>query len=155
MSFQIHALPPEPFAPYFAMSEEALVLNKARLVTCDASPGYPCRVSLADAEPGERLVLVNHTHLPEASPYRASHAIYVREGVTQASPAPGEVPDVLARRLLSVRAYGADHLMRVADVTDGRLVAQAIEAMLADPEVAYLHLHNARQGCFAAKVTRG
>ncbi len=154
MTFQIHALPAEPFAPFFKMPDRELAQHNARLITAPDNTGYPCRVSLAEARKGERLLLVNYSHMPEASPYRATHAIYVREAAAQAYPAPGEVPNILIQRLISVRAFGADHLMRAADVIDGREAASAIDWMLADPDVAYLHLHSAMRGCFLASATR-
>ena len=155
MSFQIHALPYAPFAPLFALSDAELAARRARRVTADVSPGFPCRVSLADAAPGETLLLLHYEHQPADSPYRASHAIFVRENAKQAFPEAGTVPEVLASRLLSVRAFDANHDMVAADVVDGKTLGAAIDSMFRDGAIAYLHLHNARPGCFAASVTRG
>ncbi len=154
MSFQIHALPAAVFAPLFDMSDAARAARNARRVVVDAKPGYPCRVSLADAEIGESVLLVHYEHQPEATPYRASHAVFVREGVEGTRPAPGEVPDVLKSRLLSLRAFNASHEMIAADVMPGEGLADAAEAMFADPAVQYLHIHNAKPGCYAARATR-
>jgi hypothetical protein len=72
----------------------------------------------------------------------------------RAAPAPGEVPDVLARRLLAVRAYDSDSMMIDADVTEGDVVGDVIDRFFAQPETRFIHLHNAKRGCFAATVTR-
>jgi hypothetical protein len=154
MTFQITALDPEPFAPLFELSDAELAARGARRVIADSNPGFPCRVSLEDAAIGETLILVNHPHLTGNTPYAASHAIYVRETAVRASPAPGEVPDVLHRRLLSVRAYDADAMMVEAEVLEGEALAPHLEALFARPDVAFVHLHNARPGCFAAAVRR-
>jgi len=154
MSFQIHALPPEPYADLFDLSDEALAARNMRRVVADAKPGYPCRVSLADAEVGDTLILMNHAHLEGETPYAAAHAIYVREGAAQADPAPGDVPEVIASRILSVRAFGSDKLMRSADVLDGAALAPALDALFQDPGIAFVDIHNAKQGCFAARATR-
>ncbi|MGB5622748.1 MAG: DUF1203 domain-containing protein [Gammaproteobacteria bacterium] len=154
MSFQIHALSPAPFAPLFAMSDDELRSRRATRITVDAKPGCPCRVSLADAEIGETVILVNFEHQPADSPYRASHAIFVREHAGQAFPAVGSVPEALASRLISVRAFDDKHFLVNADVVDGSRLSESIPAMFQDPEVAYLHLHHAKPGCFAARVTR-
>ena len=154
MSFQIHALSPAPFAPLFAMSDDELRSRLATRITVDAKPGYPCRVSLADAEIGETVILVNFEHQPADSPYQASHAIFVREHAGQALPAAGSVPEALASRLISVRAFDDKHFLVNADVVDGSRLSESIPAMFQDPEVAYLHLHHAKPGCFAARVTR-
>src|SRR5437868_2471411 len=105
MTFQITALPAEPFAALFDLSDEALAERLAVRVIADAKPGYPCRVSLADAEPGEELILVNHQHQPSATPYQAAHAVFVRKGARQAQPEAGEVPEQLSSRMLSLRAF--------------------------------------------------
>lgn len=154
MPFQISALPAEPFAALFAMSEAELAGHGAVRRIADAKPGFPCRVSLEDANPGETLILVNYEHQPAASPYRASHAIYVREKAVEARPAPGEVPALFRTRLLSVRAYDEAGMMTAADVVPGEDLERALESLLADPAVAYLHLHNAKPGCYAARVDR-
>ena len=154
MSFRITALDPAGFAPLFALDDGELAARGARRVIADASPGFPCRVSLADAAVGETLILVNHQHLAGDTPYAASHAIFIREGAEQARPVAGEIPDVLLRRLLSVRAYDADSLMVDADVVEGATLRPAIERLFDRADVAFIHLHNARPGCFAAAVER-
>jgi len=154
MAFQVHALDGNKFSNLFDLDDMALEAIGARRKTVDSKPGYPCRVSLTDAEIGDTVVLFNYEHLPENSPYRASHAIYVRKGVEQARPAPNEVPVVIGSRLLSVRCFGVDHLMVQADVVDGKDLGPMIETMFQNPDIDYIHVHNARQGCFAAKVTR-
>ncbi len=154
MTFRIHALPAEDFADLHRLSDAELASRNARRITADASPGYPCRVSLADAEPGETLILLNHVSMPAETPFRASHAIFVRENAETATPEPGTVPEVLARRLLSIRAFGADHMMKNADVVDGADLGPALDAIFADPKIAEVHIHNAKLGCFAARATR-
>lgn len=154
MSFQVHALPAEPFKPLFSMSDRALAEVRATRMAVDANPGYPCRVSLADAEVGETVILVNFEHQAGDTPYRSAHAIFVREHAEQAFPRPGQVPEALRTRLISVRAFDENHFMIDADVVDGEHLSEFIPGMFADPCVSYLHLHHARQGCYAARVTR-
>jgi hypothetical protein len=154
MPFRIHALPVAAFEPLFGRPDDELAERGALRRRVDAAPGYPCRVSLADAPPGTTVLLLNYEHQGARTPYRASHAIFVREGAVQARPAPGEVPLALARRLLSVRAFDAAHMMVQADIVDGSLLAPQLAQMLADPAVAYVHLHHARQGCYAARADR-
>ena len=154
MSFQIRAIPAAPFAPLFALSDDELRSRSAVRQFVDRTPGFPCRVSLADAEPGETVILVHYEHHAADTPYRSSHAIYVREGVAQATPAVREVPAMLRQRLLSVRAFDASGMMVAADVVDGRALEPVVDTMFARDDVAYLHLHNAKPGCYAARVDR-
>ncbi len=154
MTFRIVALDPAPFAPLFELSDAELAARHIFRRTATATPGFPCRVSLADAEVGETLLLFNFEHLPAASPYRSTHAIYVRDAAVQAHPAPGEVPQVITRRLISARGFDAGGMMTDAEVAEGDAVAPLIERLFADPAVVHVDLHNARPGCFAARAVR-
>ena len=155
MSFRIRPLPLAPFQPLFAMDDADLLRIGARRMVADAPQAAPCRVSLADADPGERLILLNHRHLDApASPYRSEGPIFVREAAVEAEPAAGEVPDMLARRLLSARAYDIDWMMTDADVVEGRDLAGRLQAWFADPAVSIVHLHTARRGCYMAAARR-
>ncbi len=154
MTFRIIALDPAPFVPLFALSDAELAACNARRVTATENPGFPCRVSLVDAALGETLILANYAHLSGPTPYASTHAVYVRPGAQPAQPAPGEIPEVLARRLLSVRAFDVAQMMIDADVVDGRNVASHLEGLFARAEVDFVHLHNAKPGCFAAAAVR-
>jgi hypothetical protein len=154
MSFQIAALEPQRFAGLFAMSDDELAANRAIRLIATQKPGFPCRVSLADAEVGDELVLVNYQHQPGASPYRAAHAIFVRQGAAQARPAAGEIPEVLRSRALSLRAFDDLSMILAADLVEGENLAPALERLLADPAAAYVHIHYAKFGCYAARADR-
>lgn len=154
MSFQVSGLSGAQFTPLFGLSDAELAQRDIVRRTADTSPGFPCRVSLVDAAPGETLLLLNFEHLAVASPYRSRHAIYVREYAQEARVPVGTVPEVLGRRLLSVRAIDGRGMMVDADVVDGGSAASVFERMLESPQVEYLHVHNAKPGCFAARVDR-
>lgn len=155
MSFVIQGLDPAPFRHLYGLSDAELAREGVIRMRADAKPGFPCRVTLEDAEPGEDLLLLNYEHLPVATPYRSRHAIFVRDGAAEAARYEDEVPEQLSRRLLSVRAFDADGMMTDADVFEGADLAGRIGTFFADPAVAYLHVHNAKRGCFAARVDRG
>ena len=154
MSFQVRALPAREFESLFGQSEAALRQAGVVVQMADAKPGFPCRVSLRDAEPGERVLLLNYEHQKAATPYRSAHAIYVIDGAEEAKPEAGDVPEELASRLLSVRAFSEDGMILGAEVVEGRQAAPLFERMLADPRVGYLHVHYAKYGCYAARVER-
>jgi hypothetical protein len=120
----------------------------------DAKPGFPDRIELRDADPGESVLLLNFTHQPANTPYRASHAIYVREGADRAYDRMDEIPAVLRTRLISLRAFDAEHMMIDADVVDGHALKEAIGRFLADPDVSYLQAHYAKRGCYVARIER-
>jgi len=153
-SFRLVGLAAENFEPFFAMSDDELAALGARRVVADAPTGFPCRVSLADAAAGEELLLLPFEHLSTRSPYRASGPVFVRRGVARAVLAPGEIPPYVTRRAMSVRAYDANGMMVDADVCDGSDVRGPLDRMLADDAVAFIHLHNAKRGCFSCRVER-
>ena len=154
MPFRIAGLPYAPFEPYFALNEEALRASAARIWTVENKPGYPCVVSLADAEPGERLLVANFAHLSENTPFQSSNAVYVREHAVQADLEPNEVPEMLSIRLLAARSFDTEHMLVAADVMEGADLAAGIERMFEDEAAAYIHIHLARPGCYAAKAIR-
>ena len=154
MNFRVSGLDETKFVSLFGLSDEELRERDIVRRVADRKPGFPCRVSLQDAEPGETLLLLNYEHLPVASPYRARHAIYVRENVRTAKPTVNEIPEVLRTRLLSLRAYDSAGMMVEADVAQGSDLEPAIQRMLAQPGVEFIHAHNAKPGCFAARIDR-
>lgn len=152
--FVIRGLDPAPFTALYGLSDVALAEQGVVRMAVDAKPGFPCRISLEDAGVGETMLLLNHEHLPVDSPYRQRHAIFVREGAGERAQFENEVPEQLAIRTLSVRAYDSDGMMTDADLVEGRELTALIDRFFADPSVAYLHAHNAKRGCFAARIDR-
>jgi hypothetical protein len=153
MSFRITGLPAAEFADLFALDDEALRARRAVRQAVDTRFSFPCRISLTDAEPGQSVILVNYEHQRADSPYRASHAIYVREGEATYD-AIDAVPDQLRRRMLSLRAFDASGMIVGADLVDGRKLEDGIATLLADERAAYLHAHFAKFGCYAARIER-
>lgn len=153
MHFRIKGLDPAPFAPLFALPPDELARRRIVRKVVDSQPGFPCRVSLADAAPGTPVLLLNYEHLAVDSPYRASHAIYVSAG---ASPFDGvdTIPQALRERLLSLRAFDARGMMVDADIVEGAQAEPLFERLLARSDVDYVHAHYARRGCFAARIER-
>jgi len=155
MSFTITGLPVDAFRPLFGLSDEALAERGVLRRTADADQGFPCRLSLADAKAGDTLLLLNYTHQPADTPFRASHAIFVNETVGETARYVDEVaPALAARQWISLRAFDDAGMMVDAEVAPGADLAPAIERLLALPGVAYLHAHYAGMGCYAARIDR-
>ncbi len=152
--FQIVPVPYEKFAPLFKLGDSELQSLGACRITVDEKPGFPCRVSLADAEVGETVLLLPFTHHDVPSPYRASGPIFIRKDAETARPDVDEVPIMLRQRLLSIRAYDESATMVDAEVTQGSELEDFILRMFANQRVQYLHIHNARPGCYNCRVER-
>ncbi len=154
MSFRITGLPAEHFTELFALSDDELMARGAvRRIADERSPGYPCRVSLTDSRPGDELLLVNYEHHPVESPYRMRFAIYVRRG-EETYDAVERVPEQLRSRTLAVRAFDANAMMVGWELVDGTELETTIGRLFSDPRAAYLHIHFAAPGCYAARVER-
>lgn len=153
MELRYTGLEADQFKPLFGLDDAALKARGIARVTCTEKPGYPCRITMEDAEPGETLLLLSFEHQPANSPYRANGPIFVREAAVTTY-AGADLPPVFAPRLLSVRAYDAAGMMVDADVVEGRQAQAAFQRMLAHSDVAYLHVHNAKRGCYAGRVDR-
>ena len=126
MNFRISGLSPEPFRHLFGLSEEELAAKGVKRYVADKKPGFPDRIAMRDVELGERVLLLNHVCQSGDTPYRATHAIFIGEGSEATYNRVGEVPEVMRVRLLSLRAYDAQHMMIDADVVDGREVEPVI-----------------------------
>lgn len=153
-SFRLVGLAADNFEPFFAMNDIELAALGARRVVADAPVGFPCRVSLEDAAVGDELLLLPFEHLSARSPYRASGPVYVRARARRAVLEPGVVPRYVTRRLMSVRAYDASDMMVAGEVCEGADVHATLERLMADDAVAFIHLHNAKRGCFSCRVER-
>jgi hypothetical protein len=152
--FTVRALSSEPFQELFTLSDEELEKRRAKRYVADSERGFPCRVSLQDAEPGEEVILTNFTHLPSDSPYHSTHAVFVRKGVTTVAPYHDALPEMLRSRLLSIRAFDANAMMLGADVIEGDRAEEAITKLFENPAVEFLHVHFAKPGCYACRIDR-
>lgn len=153
--YRIDGLAPQWFAPLFALDDAGLRAHGMRRLIADSATGYPCRVSLSEAAPGETVLLLTYEHHPCDGPYRSSGPIYVREAALDAGHYQDRLPPMLRTRHLSLRAYDRDGWMRDARALDGAQAETALAEMLADPAVASVHAHNARTGCFLCRIDRG
>lgn len=154
MTFRVQGLDPGQFSHLYGRSDHDLARLGVRRHVVDARPGFPDRIEVRDLEIGETALLLNYQHQPADTPYRASHAIFVREGATDALDVVGSVPQVIRIRPISLRAFNDMGEMVDADLADGDRLEPVIERLLATPDVSYLHAHYAKRGCYAARISR-
>lgn len=153
MSYTVSGISPNLFRPFFDLTDEALAAKGiSRLVAEDDQ--YPCRVSLAHAAKGEELLLVSYEHQAANSPYRAQGPIFVRKAANEAAQLSNQLPQPFLIRLLSVRAYDERDAIIEAEVVDGKDAEALIINLLTNQEIAYIHVHYARRGCYAGRIDR-
>ena len=153
MTYRIRGLEPQPYRHLLGLSDAELAAHGAVRMTADSMPGYPCRVTLDDVEPGRTVLLVNHVSHADG-PYRASHAIFIGEDAAEAADYTDEVPPALDRRILSLRAFDEAGMMVEAKLCQPGDADAGIRALLANESVDHIDAHNAVRGCFAARVER-
>lgn len=155
MSFRITGLSAEPFRHLYGLSDQDLAHHGVKRYIADKRHGFPDRIEMRDASVGENLLLLNHVCQPANTPYRATHAIFVREGAENTYDRVDEVPEVMRTRLLSLRAFDAEGMMLDADVVNGMEVESVISRFFESARVAYIHAHNAKRGCYSGRIDRG
>lgn len=154
INFQVIALRTEPFASLFSKTTEELRELGAKRMAVTSKPGFPCRISLEDAEIGEEVILLPFVHHDVASPYRASGPIFIRNIKSNREWRTNEVPPVVSTRMLSFRGYDGEGMMLHATVAEGAGFSQTVSAIFESPSIQYIHVHNAKPGCFSCEVRR-
>jgi hypothetical protein len=154
MSFRYLGLPQAGFANILGMSAGQLAEIGAQRMVADEKPGYPCRVTLADAEPGESVVLFSYMHQSAATAYKASGPVFVRQSAQTPYDSDRLPPVFQEGRLLSARAYNSAGIMLDADVTASDGLEHLLKTLFAQRGTDYVHVHYAKRGCFAARVER-
>jgi len=152
-NFKISAIEND-FNHLFNLNEEELASKKMIRMIVDEKPGYPCRVSLEDAEVGEEVILLSFKHHKTTSPYESSGPIFVRKNVKKANLDVNEVPDMLFKRLQSLRVYDETGMMIDAKILEGKEIKEEIESIFSNDKASYIQVHNANPGCYNCQVNR-
>jgi hypothetical protein len=154
MGYRVIGLSPEPFRHFFGMQDAELEVHGIKRYLVDKEPGFPDRIEMRDCTVGETVLLLNHVCQTADTPYRASHAIFVREGAQETFNAIDQIPDVMRIRLLSVRGYSKEGMMLDADVVDGQELDPLIQRFFDNQQIEYIHVHNAKRGCYSGRIER-
>jgi hypothetical protein len=154
MTYRIEGLGRDVYAGLVGLGDGELAERGARRVTADSKPGFPCRVTLEDAEPGESLILFNHVSHDVTTPFRSAYAIYVREKAGDPARFIDEPAPVFAGRALGLRGFDSEGMLRGALLALPGEADSRIRALFERPEIETIHAHNAAAGCFAAKIVR-
>ncbi len=154
MNFQITALNHKLFETFFILTEKELAEIGGLKMIVDVKPGFPCRVSLEDANIGEEVILIPYEHHKTQSPYQGKGPIFIRKGVKKKELEINEIPEMFNQRLLSFRGYNKDGIMKVAITGEGKKTKEIIEKIFDNQDISYTHIHNAGPGCFNCEVNR-
>ena len=152
--FQVQAIEAPTVQHFFELDDQQLAAQGALRKIVDQKPGFPCRISLKDAEIGEEVILFPYAHHTVDSPYQASGPVFIRRGVATASLALNELPEMLWNRYLSLRAYDNQGMMIDARTIHGAQLSETIQQVFDLPSVIYIQVHNAGPGCYNCQINR-
>lgn len=154
MNFRIKALDDREFVALFNLGNSELEKIGAVKMIVDEFPGFPCRVSLEDAEIGEEVILLPYQHHKTNSPYQSSGPIFVRKIAKSSIYEINEIPKMFNHRLLSLRGYDKNAIMKDASVVEGNSLKAQIFKIFENEDIHYIHIHNAKPGCYNCLVER-
>lgn len=142
------------FEHLFAMTEIELHEIGAERMTVDSKPGFPCRVSLEDANVTEEVILLHYEHHKVKTPYKSSGPIFVRQYAKKAELKLNEIPLMLNHRLLSLRIYDEHGMMIDAKTANGNELKKQIQLIFSNKNANYIQVHNASPGCYNCQINR-
>jgi hypothetical protein len=152
--FIIKALAKEEFEELFTLSDLELIEKGAIRMRVDSKPGFPCRISLQDANIGDEVILLTYEHHKTASPYKASGPIFIRKHAETARLKANQIPEMLIHRQVSVRCYNVNGMMKTAKVIEGKELTTFLSETFEEKEISYVHIHNAKPGCYNCVAER-
>ena len=65
MGFVVTGLSSEPYRHLYGLSDNELAAHGVRRYVADATPGFPDRIEMRDANLGENLLLLNHVSVEQ------------------------------------------------------------------------------------------
>jgi len=152
-NFKITAIQ-EDFSHLFEMTENELKKIDAKRMIAMSKPGYPCRVSLEDAEINDEVILFNYQHHKANTPYKSSGPIFVRKNAKKTELKINEIPLMLNHRFLSLRIYNVQGMMIDAITVSGNELNMEIQKIFNKKYANYIQVHNAGPGCYNCQIDR-
>lgn len=153
MNFKITAIE-NKYNYLFNLNEEDLASKGVVKMIVDKKPGYPCRVTLEDVEIGEEVILFSFEYHKTDSPYKAIGPIFIRKNAKKANLNINEIPEMLFKRLQSLRVYNKNGIMIEAKTLEGKEIRKEIESIFSNDLANYIQIHNANPGCYNCQVNR-
>ncbi len=122
----------------------------------EIATGYgPCRLCLRDFTVGvdrRLLFTLDPFYGLEALPLPGP--VFIHENECDRHPEHGGFPEDLLSHDLTLTAYARGRIHRAEERATGDRVEEAIERLLARPDVDYLHVRDAQAGCYDLRVER-
>jgi hypothetical protein len=125
----------------------------------DDEGGWPLRCCLTDSLPGDRLAIVAHAPFPWNSAYRETGPVVIH--ADRCAGTDGSFPEAFEDRDQILRAFGDDDHRKHTQIYDlhrhihaGEGIRVAIDGILDDPRVEFVHAHNVISQCYSFTARR-
>lgn len=122
----------------------------------EVAGGYgPCRLCLRTFAVGEeRRILFTFDPFEESAAPPLPGPVFIHESPCRRFPEDAAFPGDLLAHALTLCAYGPERRLLAEERVSDREVEPVIDRLLADPEVAYLHVRDTDAGCFDLRIER-
>jgi hypothetical protein len=118
--------------------------------------GVPCRRCMRMVGQGEPYLVLAWRPFSTLQPYAETGPVFLHAEECQPARENGELPEMLESPDYIVRGYDAGE--RIVYGTGGVVARERIKErageLLADPNIAFVHIRSARNNCFQCKVER-
>lgn len=149
------ALPTEVARHYQSGGADANGQTPERKISEGGS--MPCRHCLAEIAAGDEYLILAHRPFPAAQPYAELGPIFLHAKECPRYADERSVPEMFRGwDNIMLRGYGADDRIVYGTGTvigTGQIEATA-DAILANPEVRYVHARSAKNNCYQCRIER-
>lgn len=119
--------------------------------------GVPCRHCLAQVAKGEPYLVLAYRPFPAPQPYAELGPIFLHADRCPRHAPENAVPAMfLAWPRLLIRGYGSDDriVYGTGQIVPTAELAQAADALLQRPDIAYVHARSASNNCYQCRIER-
>lgn len=152
---RFHALPTHAVRAVQAGGPDANGQGPERMVS--DGDGNPCRHCLSTIGTNLPMLVLAWRPFPAPQPYAEVGPIFLHADPCSRWDGPDIPPMFLGWERLLIRGYGPDDriVYGTGQVVATSGLAGAAEALLARPEVTYLHARSASNNCYQCRIDRG
>ena len=118
--------------------------------------GEPLRCCLRYAQAGEQIALISYAPFEHVSVWREVGPAYIHAARCEGYAQTNQLPEELAKGPRVLRTYSEDQTMSYDHntlVEDETALEPIIERLLAEPDVATVHIRTVKPQCFLYSVT--
>ena len=121
-----------------------------------ADSPYPCRACLESIERGEAMLLLSYRPFRQIQPYAETGPVFMHATACSPADEAQDLPGMLDSPDYILRGYdsGDRIIYGTGAVTPTTGLIERAKALLARPEIAYLHVRSARNNCYQCRIDR-